>query len=863
MELNITAVLYMFFRLSPFMLVCFFSLYSIFNRNLNGIIYLAGLLIACFVTVLIGNFPGFQNFDKTTGLPARMDQSCRMIEFTEAGPISYLPLGQTILAYTFAYVGIPIIKNDFVNKNFNHVNVIMILFFFLLLVVDFAWNASKQCFGTGGLFISLIIGIAVGTMWYFSLVNTNQDLSLFKTASTAQTCDKDAKKNEKSKNRCRIRSVPYMYTVNTDLNSPGALCTDLEGNVYVSDTGNNLVRKLTIKYTQTTNQVPYVHSMSILAGNMDLTSPDEGRMKAPTGICFDPTTQCVFVADSGKHVIRKIDPTGIDSIYAGRLNDAGYSGDGNSATSAQLNNPTALYVNKDGVLFVADSYNHVIRKIDTAGIITLFAGNPQNANVPDNNKDDNVSPTDTTVSFLNSPLGVAGDDLGNIYISDTGNRRIRKIDAKTGKITTVSLDLPCVPANLFVDKYGNIYINGDDTRLHVFHNLTVSASDPPFESSGNATLDATSTKLYYISKINNNYIVNTRDIVQPTPNDQLTFVNATTLHNINSSGAGLFKNPQDMCIDPAGENIYIADTDNHVIRKMDSRGNISIFAGTYATATKRPNEESQTRSVYNSDSTVQNGIFRTQTTFNFPKGICCDANGNIFVADSGNNVIRKIDAQGAVTTEPASFDNRVQGSPTFYFTKPISVAVDTNGILYVVSSNSSKIFQINNNTTSDFADKGTGTALKKMFISPNNELYVTGTTTGAGKVYKIISDENINDYAVTTDSVTSVFIDKQGNTYITDGNLIIQNRNKLKKYTVVNTTYYFDIKSVFTVPNNTKTSYGYKGTTAAATNENNIPLNNAQFTNIVRVVVDKRGNIFVLDAGKNTVFKIYNNTNTV
>ena len=846
MELNITAVLYMFFRLSPFMLVCFFSLYSIFNRNLNGIIYLAGLLIACFVTVLIGNFPGFQNFDKTTGLPSRMDQSCRMIEFTEAGPISYLPLGQTILAYTFAYVGIPIIKNDFVNKNFNHVNVIMILFFFLLLVVDFAWNASKQCFGTGGLFISLIIGIAVGTMWYFSLVNTNQDLSLFKTASTAQTCDKDAKKNEKSKNRCRVWSAPYIYTVNSDLNSPGAICKDPEGNIYVSDTGNNLVRKFTVKYT--TNKTPYVDSMSILAGNMDLSSPEEERLNAPAGICFDPTTQCVFVADSGKHVIRKISASGTVSIYAGKLNDAGYSGDGNLATLAQLNNPTALYVDKDGVLFVADTLNHVIRKIDTAGIITLFAGNPQKANVPDNNKDDNVNPTDEYLSFLNSPLGVAGDDLGNIYISDTGNRRIRKIGANTGWIGTVSFDLRYSPTNLFVDKDGNIYMDGVEQSYSVLYVFYKDIGNPCKEVRSisdysmvnkylpqrNSTLGINSNKLYYV--VGTKIII--CDIIPPTGDNSASLENKTTIYDTNSTGDGVLKNPQDMCIDPAGENIYIADTDNHVIRKMDSRGNISIFAGTYATATKRPIGGSQTRSVYNSDSTVQNGIFRTQTTFNFPKGICCDANGNIFVADSGNNVIRKIDAQGTVTTEPASFDNRVQGSPTFYFTEPVSVAVDTNGILYVVSSNSSKIFQINN-TASVFADKGTGTTLKKMFISPKNELYVTGTTSAAGKVYKITNDttpqfqDYMNGSVTLSTALSSVFIDNQGKTYITDDNLKISN----------------DSKSIHT-------TYGTK-TSTAVFDKNNIAAGNAHFTNIVSSVTDRRGNIFVLDAGKNTVCKIY------
>jgi len=844
---------------------------------MNGIIYLAGLLIACFVTVLIGNFPGFQNFDKSTGLPSRMNESCRMIEFTETGPISYLPLGQTILAYTLGYVGVPIIKNEFLNNNFNHMNIPTMLFFFTLLLADFMWNMYKNCFGIGSLVISLIIGIMVGILWAYTLMTSGNNISLFKTGSTSKTCSKNTLP---TKNRCRVRSTPYIYAVNSDLNKPNSICTDSQGNLYISDTDNNIVRKITFKNTDTTTPVQYIDTNSIIAGTMDLSTDVTLQLNAPKGICFDQTNNCIYVADSGKHVVRKINSNGDVTIYAGKLNSSGYAGNGNLATSAQLNNPTGLYVDKNGNLFIADTYNHVIRKIDNNGIITLFSGKPQQHDEPK----DVVLSTD---SCLKSPLGVGGDNNGNIYIADTGNSSVRKVDVLTGKISTFTSP-KSKPINVTIDDNNNIHVICEDKSLHYFSNgSTTETTVIGVASMSNMCLDALSNSIYYVT----NNVIQLASIT--TTSGSTTFSTPTTIYDTNlpsntNHNTVVLNSPQDMCIDAAGENIYIADTNNHVIRKVDSKGNISIFAGIFSTPTTLPidsnnNQLPQTRVNYLSQPTVQNGIFRTQTTFNSPQGICCDSQGNIYVADTSNNVIRKIDSQGNVFTDAGSYNK--DSTTLFNLTSPTSVGVDTSGNIYVFNT-LNEIRVITNGIISDFArgmaesislndSKRFNTVkvsnefvvpakfstLKKIFISPTNDIYVTSTS----YIYKI-SNGTVSihkDYTSTTNKLSSVFIDKKNNTYITDGTLNIINTNKTKQYNVKRTQDWFDYNSVFTNTNDELNKYGTIITDYSKITPNNTPSRNAIFNNIVSTCLDKKGNIYVLDAGANILYKIYDNTNTV
>ncbi len=189
----------------------------------------------------------------------------------------------------------------------------------------------------------------------------------------------------------------------------------------------------------------------------------EALLWSPTGIAAD-TTGNLYIADTINFRIRKVSPDGAISTFAGTGN-LGARGDGGPAVNAEFNQPTALAIDAEGNLYLADTLNHRIRKISTNGLITTFAGNGREDFAGDGGP--------ATAASLASPNGIAFDRQGNLYIADTGNNRIRRVDKKTGTMTTVagngsaglggdegpaanaSLD---APVDLAVDRRDNLFI---------------------------------------------------------------------------------------------------------------------------------------------------------------------------------------------------------------------------------------------------------------------------------------------------------------------------------------------------------------------------------------------------------------------
>ena len=233
--------------------------------------------------------------------------------------------------------------------------------------------------------------------------------------------------------------------------------------------------------------------------------------------------------------IRKVDTSGIITTVAGN-ETFGYSGDGGDATSTPLYLPYAVAVDSTEYIFIADSMNSRIRRVDTSGIITTVAGNGTSGYSGDDG--------DATSAQLGHPQGVAVDSAGNIFIADSNNHRIRRVD-KSGIITTVAGIVPFVP-------YGYGY-SGDDS-------------------------DATNAKLYY---------------------------------------------PRGVTVDSAG-NIFIADTYNSCIRRVDTSGIITTVVGNGT-------------SGYSGDDGDA-----TSAQLSYPQGVAVDSAGNIFIADVGNNRVRKV-----------------------------------------------------------------------------------------------------------------------------------------------------------------------------------------------------------------------------
>jgi sugar lactone lactonase YvrE len=216
---------------------------------------------------------------------------------------------------------------------------------------------------------------------------------------------------------------------NAKLNFPQGVAMDSAGNLFIADTGNNVIRKVAAS-----TQV-----ISTIAGTGSAGSTGDGglatsaTLNGPLAVALDSSGN-LYIADTGNNVIRKIVlSTGVITTVAGTAGAGGYSGDGGLATSAKLNNPQSVAVDSSGNLYVADTANLVIREVSGGNITTIAGNNTAGGGCQTTTNCNNGGPA--TGAQLNNPEGVAVDSSGNLYIADTGNNIIRKVAA--GTISTV------------------------------------------------------------------------------------------------------------------------------------------------------------------------------------------------------------------------------------------------------------------------------------------------------------------------------------------------------------------------------------------------------------------------------------------
>jgi len=205
------------------------------------------------------------------------------------------------------------------------------------------------------------------------------------------------------------------------LNDPFGLALDASGNLYIADQLNHRIRKMAPDGTITT-----VAGNGTQGYSGDNGAATSATLSYPCGVAVDSAGN-LYIADSGNHVIRKVTASGTISTVAGS-NSAGYSGNGGSATKAELKDPIAVAVDSAGNLYIADSGNHSIRKV-AGGTISAVAGNGSQGYAGDNGA--------ATGALLSNPQGMVLDAAGNLYVADRGNSVVRRI-ATDGTITTVA-----------------------------------------------------------------------------------------------------------------------------------------------------------------------------------------------------------------------------------------------------------------------------------------------------------------------------------------------------------------------------------------------------------------------------------------
>ena len=376
-------------------------------------------------------------------------------------------------------------------------------------------------------------------------------------------------------------------------------------------------------------QITPTGEVSTLAGSTEGFRDGAGttaQFNGPIDVAVDAEGN-VYVTVYGNHRIRKITPEGEMSTLAGSTE--GFR-DG-AGTTAQFKYPTDVAVDAAGNLYVADASNHRIRQITATGEVSTLAGTGR------------VGSTNGagTAAEFDEPVGVAVDSSGNLYVADYGNHRIRRI-TPTGEMSTLAGS-----TEGFRDGVGTAAEFNNPYGVGV-------------DSSGNL----------YVTVYGNHRI---RKIT--ATGEMSTLAGAGTSGSADGAGtAAQFYSPTGVTADSSG-NVYVADLGNHRIRKITPEGLVSTLAGTGTQG-------------------FRDGA-GTAAEFDHPVGVAVDAAGNVYVADYGNHLIRKITPAGEVSTFAGSTAGSADGAGTAAeFKGPAGVVVDSSGNLYVADSLNNRIRKI-------------------------------------------------------------------------------------------------------------------------------------------------------------------------
>ncbi len=419
---------------------------------------------------------------------------------------------------------------------------------------------------------------------------------------------------------------------------PTGVARDSHGNIYISDTYNCRIR-----IVNPAGVISTYAGTGICGYSGDGGPAKSAKISNSYGIPFDRHGN-LLITDVTR--IRQITPEGIISTVAGN-GIFGYSGDGGPATQANLSDPMGVFGDTAGNIYIADSGNNVIRKVDTKGIIHTVAGNHTAGFSGDGGP--------ATQASLSYPYSVVADGKGNFYIADVDNARVRSVNAagtintyagngsggNTGSGGPATSAAIGPPFGLLIGE-GKLYISAVDIwavdlATQVI-NITAGNGIAGYNGDGNPALSTSFSSPAGMAFDRNNVF-----LLVDSGNNRLRRIASTQIVSTIAGGylgdggkataasVNLSNYVAHIAFDPVG-NLYIADIGDCRVRKVSPSGAISTFAGTGICG-------------YSG-----NGGLATSATLSFPEAVAADDSGNVYIADSGNSVIRKVDGTGTITT---------------------------------------------------------------------------------------------------------------------------------------------------------------------------------------------------------------------
>ncbi len=515
---------------------------------------------------------------------------------------------------------------------------------------------------------------------------------------------------------------------------PMSVSLDSSGNVFVGDTFNHRIRKITTLGAVSTlagdsTQFNDIWDSTIDAsGNIYAADGNNRRVRKISKSGFINTfatgifawrvaatpSGTVYATESGS-IVYKITSAGAVSVYAGSVSNKGSTN--GTGTAARFSAPEGVAIDANGNVFVADTANHTIRKVTATGVATTLAGAAGSLGSTDG--------AAATARFR-SPTGVAINDSGVIFVADRANHAIRKIDA-AGTVSTFAGT---------AGSSGTTNASGASARFTNPSALALAADDSLFVADeGN----------HLIRKITSDGTASTFAGTESTSGSADGIGTAAT-----------FRSPRGIVVNKVTGVIFVADTGNHTIRQIASDGSVTTLAGS-------------------AGSTGSTDGIGSSARFNRPTALTLDADGNLFVTDSNNHTIRKVTLAGEVTTiggSPGVASHQDGTGSAAIFALPSGIAASPAGNLYVADTSNNRIAsgiqlvprltveqpastQLTNMTsTINFGSAPAQSSKALVFTLRNNGL------TTLSNVAVSIAGSAASDYAVTSLAATSVAVGK-------------------------------------------------------------------------------------------------------